>query len=89
MVVVVDMGDVQYCDVATDPNCPSDGRYQYNTQVAFDETGRVRLYSWRQTKCTGKFSYHLVTANLIYTLYSFYSYYGLDHWKVSQNALVF
>ena len=41
IVLVLDMGDVQYCN-NSDPNCPSDGRYQFNTQVAFSEDGEVK-----------------------------------------------
>merc|ERR1712232_16968 len=41
IIIVLDMGDIQPCDKSLDSNCPSDGRYQYNTQVAFDETGRL------------------------------------------------
>jgi len=41
IVVVLDMGDVQPCNKTTDSNCPSDGRYQFNTQVAFDEQGTL------------------------------------------------
>eukprot|EP01132_Coremiostelium_polycephalum_P001510 gene1510-1902_t len=40
IVVIVDMGDVQYCN-STTPNCPSDGRFQFNTQVAFDSNGQL------------------------------------------------
>jgi len=41
IVIVLDMGDIQPCDPSTDSSCPSDGRYQYNTQVAFDEQGAL------------------------------------------------
>ncbi|KAK5582483.1 hypothetical protein RB653_004068 [Dictyostelium firmibasis] len=42
IVLVADMGDVQYCDNSTSvDNCPSDGRFQYNTQVAFSEKGEL------------------------------------------------
>eukprot|EP00011_Vannellida_sp_DIVA3-517-6-12_P010529 CAMPEP_0114621340 /NCGR_PEP_ID=MMETSP0168-20121206/9180_1 /TAXON_ID=95228 ORGANISM="Vannella sp., Strain DIVA3 517/6/12" /NCGR_SAMPLE_ID=MMETSP0168 /ASSEMBLY_ACC=CAM_ASM_000044 /LENGTH=650 /DNA_ID=CAMNT_0001832539 /DNA_START=128 /DNA_END=2077 /DNA_ORIENTATION=- len=40
IVIVLDMGDLQPC-APGDTSCPSDGRYQYNTQVAFDETGAL------------------------------------------------
>ncbi|EGC36744.1 hypothetical protein DICPUDRAFT_150765 [Dictyostelium purpureum] len=41
IVMVVDMGDLQYCNNETDSNCPSDGRFQYNTQVAFSQKGEI------------------------------------------------
>ena len=41
IVIVLDMGDIQPCNSNTDNNCPSDGRYQYNTQVAFAEDGSL------------------------------------------------
>ncbi|KAM9963514.1 hypothetical protein ACTFIW_006745 [Dictyostelium discoideum] len=46
IVLVADMGDVQYCDNSTsinddNNNCPTDGRFQYNTQVAFSEKGEL------------------------------------------------
>lgn len=40
IVLVLDMGDVQPCTNKTS-DCPSDGRFQFNTQVAFDEQGIV------------------------------------------------
>eukprot|EP01133_Synstelium_polycarpum_P001428 gene1428-1657_t len=40
ILIVVNMADIVPCN-STDPNCPADGRYQYNTQVAFGNTGAV------------------------------------------------
>src|SRR5690348_6443161 len=58
MWMVMDMGDVQFCsnksineiDAGGDGvesksasnACPSDGRFQYNTQIAFSNSGMVR-----------------------------------------------
>ena len=39
--VVANMGSLETCDRATDSSCPDDGHYQFNTNVAYDPTGRL------------------------------------------------
>jgi pantetheine hydrolase len=42
--VLVNTVDYVACDAATDSNCPSDKHYQYNTDVVFNENGKMRFF---------------------------------------------
>ncbi|XP_052800001.1 pantetheinase-like isoform X2 [Mya arenaria] len=39
--IIANMGDVKQCDVHKEKSCPSDGRYQFNTNVVFSATGNL------------------------------------------------
>ncbi|GAM19788.1 hypothetical protein SAMD00019534_029630, partial [Acytostelium subglobosum LB1] len=54
--VVADMGDVQPCTNETTPDCPSDGRFQYNTLVSFSAGGQL-LARYHKTHLFGESSY--------------------------------
>lgn len=43
LALLVNMVDWIDCDNSTDKNCPSDSHYQYNTDVIFDESGRLLI----------------------------------------------
>jgi pantetheine hydrolase len=41
ILLLINIIDKQVCSLDSDSNCPSDGHYQYNTDVLFDETGTI------------------------------------------------
>eukprot|EP01103_Thecamoeba_quadrilineata_P017476 TRINITY_DN621_c0_g1_i1.p1 TRINITY_DN621_c0_g1~~TRINITY_DN621_c0_g1_i1.p1 ORF type:complete len:502 (-),score=68.39 TRINITY_DN621_c0_g1_i1:29-1534(-) len=39
--IALDLGDLQPCNISSNPNCPEDGRFQFNTQIALSPTGQL------------------------------------------------
>lgn len=39
--LVANFGDIQPCDGTTDQGCPTDGHYQFNTDIVYDKTGTL------------------------------------------------
>ncbi len=54
-VLVANMGDVQKCE--GDPQCPSDGRYQFNTNVVFETNGALIAKYHKQNLYSGEKNY--------------------------------
>ncbi|XP_072167855.1 pantetheinase-like [Diadema setosum] len=52
--IVANLMTIQPCEPKTDPDCPPDGRYQYNTDVAFAENGRLVARYHKENLYTGE-----------------------------------
>ncbi len=55
IVLVANMGDVQTCE--GDPQCPSNGRYQFNTNVVFETNGALIAKYHKQNLYSGEKKY--------------------------------
>lgn len=41
IILALNLCETRPCDTKTDPDCPSDSRYQWNTEIVFNETGAL------------------------------------------------
>ncbi|CAG2101832.1 unnamed protein product, partial [Medioppia subpectinata] len=55
--VVADYGDRIECNITSDPKCPKDGHYMYNTAVAFDPNGAI-VAKYHKTHLHLEFEYN-------------------------------
>lgn len=72
-------GDYINCSNKTDSSCPSNGQYQYNTQIVFDNTGQV-IAKYHKIHSFNEYEYNSPAINYSSGTY-FTMYYGTDNSK--------